>query len=82
MPAASDANVPVADGQAPSLCAFERVRVIALRAAQLMQGCTSRLPASHRATVTARHEVEAGLIRALPVPEGAESATPARGQHR
>jgi DNA-directed RNA polymerase subunit K/omega len=42
------------------------VRVAALRAAQLMRGCTARVPASSKAVVTARHEVGAGLVRALP----------------
>jgi DNA-directed RNA polymerase subunit K/omega len=45
---------------------FEFVRVAALRAAQLMRGCTPRVPASSKAVVTARHEVGAGLVRALP----------------
>lgn len=78
MAAAGEAAVLAADDGGPSLCAFERVRVIALRAAQLMQGSTPRLPASHRATVTARHEVDAGLVRAV----ADEADVPARAQRR
>jgi DNA-directed RNA polymerase subunit K/omega len=48
-----------------TLNTFELVRVIALRAAQLMRGCTPRVQASHRAVLTARREVEAGLVQAL-----------------
>jgi DNA-directed RNA polymerase subunit K/omega len=48
--------------------AFEFVRVSALRAAQLMRGCTARVPVppSGKAISTAQREVAAGLVRALP----------------
>jgi DNA-directed RNA polymerase subunit K/omega len=42
--------------------AFEFVVVSALRAGQLIRGCTPRVPASDKVTVTARHEVAAGKI--------------------
>ncbi len=45
--------------------ALEFVKVSALRAAQLMKGCTPRVPASHKATTTAQHEVAAGKVQAL-----------------
>jgi DNA-directed RNA polymerase subunit K/omega len=43
--------------------AFEFVVVSALRAGQLIRGCTPRVPASDKVTVTARHEVAAGKVR-------------------
>lgn len=46
--------------------AFEFSRVSALRAAQLMRGSTPRVAPATKHTVTARHEVAAGLVRALP----------------
>jgi len=45
---------------------FEFVRVSALRAAQLMRGCTPRVPASGKVTTTARREVAGGKVFALP----------------
>jgi DNA-directed RNA polymerase subunit K/omega len=51
--------------------ALEFVKLSALRAAQLMRGCTPRVPASHKATTTAQQEVAAGKVHALvpsPVP--------------
>jgi DNA-directed RNA polymerase subunit K/omega len=47
----------------PEMNVFELVVVAALRAAQLMRGCTPRVPASCKVTVTARHEVMAGKVR-------------------
>jgi DNA-directed RNA polymerase subunit K/omega len=44
---------------------FEFVRVSTLRAAQLMRGCTARVPAGIRAIVTAQREVAAGKVEAL-----------------
>jgi DNA-directed RNA polymerase subunit K/omega len=44
--------------------AFEFVRVASLRAAQLMRGCTPRVPASHRSVLTAQLEVVAGKVSA------------------
>ena len=45
---------------------FEFVRVSALRAAQLMRGCTPRVAASAKATITAQREVAAGTVRDMP----------------
>lgn len=41
---------------------FTFVTVAALRAAQLMGGCTPRVPRGPRHAVTARHEVAAGKV--------------------
>lgn len=46
---------------------FEFVRVASLRAAQLMRGCTPRVPASPRAVLTAQLEVAAGKVLSLHV---------------
>ncbi len=45
---------------------FEFVKVSALRAAQLLRGCTALVPPSPKAVVTAQREVASGKIRALP----------------
>ncbi|HUF47330.1 MAG TPA: hypothetical protein VMM93_05895 [Vicinamibacterales bacterium] len=42
--------------------AFEFVRVSALRAAQLMRGCTARVPKALKAVTTAQNEVAAGKV--------------------
>jgi DNA-directed RNA polymerase subunit K/omega len=42
--------------------AFEFVIVSSLRAAQLMRGCTPRVPASLKAIVTAQREVAEGKV--------------------
>jgi DNA-directed RNA polymerase subunit K/omega len=44
--------------------AFTFVRVSALRAAQLMRGCTARVPRALKAVTTAQHEVAAGKVSA------------------
>jgi DNA-directed RNA polymerase subunit K/omega len=41
---------------------FEFVIVSSLRASQLTRGCTPRVLASDKVTVTARREVEAGKV--------------------
>lgn len=41
---------------------FEFVRVTTLRAAQLMRGCSPRVPPSHRSILTAQLEVVAGKV--------------------
>jgi DNA-directed RNA polymerase subunit K/omega len=46
---------------------FEFVIVASLRAAQLMRGCTARVPASAKAVVTAQREVAEGKVRAVPM---------------
>lgn len=43
---------------------FEFVRVVALRAAQLMRGCTPHVPKAEKAIITAHREVAGGHIRA------------------
>jgi hypothetical protein len=44
--------------------AFEFVRVASLRAAQLMRGCSPRVPSGIRSIVTAQLEVAADTVRA------------------
>jgi hypothetical protein len=57
--------------------AFEFVRVASLRAAQLMQGCTARVPKSHSSILTAQAEVAAGMVQAVPrLGEGRSSTGP------
>ena len=46
--------------------AFEFVRIASLRAAQLMQGCTARVPARQTPILTAQLEVATGMIEAVP----------------
>jgi hypothetical protein len=43
--------------------AYEFIAVSALRAQQLLAGCTPRLPGEHTATVMAQMEVAAGCIQ-------------------
>jgi DNA-directed RNA polymerase subunit K/omega len=45
---------------------FEFARVAALRAAQLMRGCTPRVVASSKVTTTARREVADGKVSPVP----------------
>ena len=45
---------------------FEFVVVASLRAAQLVRGCTPRVPARSRCTTTACREVQAGKCVAAP----------------
>jgi DNA-directed RNA polymerase subunit K/omega len=45
---------------------FEFAVVSGLRAAQLMRGCTPRVPGTHKLIVTAQLEVAAGLIGRAP----------------
>ena len=45
---------------------FEFVRISALRAAQLMRGCTPRVEPGRRPTVTAQREVAQGKVVAEP----------------
>jgi DNA-directed RNA polymerase subunit K/omega len=46
---------------------FEFVVVSALRAAQLMRGCTPRVASTHKLIMTAQIEVAAGLITTLTI---------------
>ena len=57
---------------------FEFVRLSSLRAAQLIRGCVARVPSSGKLTTTARHEVTAGKVVALP----REPVAPAAVQRR
>ena len=50
----------------PDANAFEFVIVSALRAAQLMQGCTPRVPTHPKAVVTAQREVAEGKVVRIP----------------
>jgi DNA-directed RNA polymerase subunit K/omega len=43
--------------------AFEFVILSSLRATQLLRGCTPRVAASDKVTVTARREVQAGEVK-------------------
>jgi hypothetical protein len=45
---------------------FEFIKLSALRAAQLMKGCTPRVPAFAKRTTTAQHEVADGKVIGLP----------------
>ena len=49
-----------------SMGKFELVQLSSLRAVQLMRGCTARVPGHHKRTTTARYEVTAGKVTALP----------------
>ena len=46
--------------------AFEVVRIASLRTAQLIRGCTARVPVGHRSSITAQLEVVAGKVQAEP----------------
>jgi DNA-directed RNA polymerase subunit K/omega len=50
----------------PALNHFELVRISALRAAQLIRGCTPRVAAGSKVTTTARREVIEGKVCGLP----------------
>jgi hypothetical protein len=60
--------------RSPETGGFEFVKIAALRAAQLMRGCTPRVPPSHKSTTTAQHEVAAGKVIALPRVNGSHPA--------
>lgn len=46
--------------------AFEFSKLSALRTAQLMRGCSPRVPAGHKMTSTAQREVAAGKVCGSP----------------
>ena len=50
------------------LGSFEFVVLSSLRVAQLVRGCTCRVPSTHKHVMTAQLEVAAGLVVGLPVP--------------
>lgn len=54
---------------------FEFVRLASLRAAQLMRGCTARVPERHKRTTTALREIAAGKVIGSPL--GPAIVTPA-----
>lgn len=45
---------------------FEFIKLSSLRAAQLMKGCTPRVPAHAKRTTTALHEVARGKVIGIP----------------
>jgi hypothetical protein len=49
---------------------FEFVILSSLRVAQLVRGCTPRVPSSHKHVTTAQLEVAAGLVVGMPAPPG------------
>jgi DNA-directed RNA polymerase subunit K/omega len=51
-----------------SIGAFEFTVLSVHRAAQLLRGCTPRVPAASRVTVTAQMEVAEGKVRRLEPP--------------
>jgi len=53
---------------------FEFIVLSSLRAAQLIKGCTPRVPAGHKRTTTALHEVAGGKV--IGVPRGAVATPP------
>ena len=52
--------------RSPEMGRFEFARLSALRAAQLMRGCTPKVVASPKRTSTALREVAEGKVLALP----------------
>ena len=50
----------------PDLGKFEFVKLAALRAAQLMRGCSARVPVGGKHTTTAQREVADGKVCSLP----------------
>ena len=45
---------------------FEFIVLSSLRVAQVIKGCTPRVPASHKRTTTALHEVAGGKVIGIP----------------
>jgi hypothetical protein len=56
--------------QHPGIGTFEFIILSSLRAAQLMRGCTPRIPTTHKRMMTAQLEVAAGEIQRSPAPAG------------
>jgi DNA-directed RNA polymerase subunit K/omega len=50
----------------PDVGKFEFVKLSALRTAQLMRGCTPRVPAGGKPTTTAQREVAGGKVCSVP----------------
>lgn len=50
----------------PDVGKFEFVKLAALRTAQLMRGCTPRVPVGGKPTTTAQREVAGGKVCGLP----------------
>ena len=55
---------------------FEFVRIASLRAAQLMRGCTPRVPVGRKNTTTAQREVADGKVVSSPRPDRPVIVTP------
>ena len=55
---------------------FEFVRIASLRAAQLMRGCTPRVPSAWKLTTTAQREVADGKVSSSPRPDRPIIVTP------
>jgi DNA-directed RNA polymerase subunit K/omega len=55
----------------PEISAFEFVILSSHRAAQLMRGCTPRVPAGEKTIVTAQREVAGGMITRSPESQAA-----------
>ena len=53
--------------------AFEFVVLASLRTAQLVRGCTPRVPTAHKPAVTAQLEVAAGMVRNTALATGTEA---------
>ncbi|HEY7475303.1 MAG TPA: DNA-directed RNA polymerase subunit omega [Vicinamibacterales bacterium] len=54
----------------PDVGKFEFVTLATLRAAQLMRGCTPRVPAAGKPTTTAQREVAGGMVCSGPRTSG------------
>jgi DNA-directed RNA polymerase subunit K/omega len=50
----------------PDVGKFEFVKLAALRTAQLMRGCTPRVPVGGKPTTTAQREVADGKVSSVP----------------
>jgi hypothetical protein len=57
--------------------AFEFVVLSSLRVAQLVRGCTPRVPSTHKHVTTAQLEVAAGMVVGVPFVLPAKGAGPA-----
>jgi DNA-directed RNA polymerase subunit K/omega len=54
----------------PDVGKFEFVKLASLRTAQLMRGCTPRVPAVGKPTTTAQREVADGKVSGMPRASG------------
>ena len=58
-----------------SIGSFRFVVLSVLRTKQLARGCTPKVAAGRRHSITAQMEVAEGKVTALPVPEALQAAT-------